>query len=63
MKYPLNCRVVSVLLLATSTSIALPPGKYRVAAVLDRSDTLLFYGEQTLQPGLKYSSNFVVPPN
>jgi tetratricopeptide (TPR) repeat protein len=46
-----------------STSVALPPGKYRVAAVLDRSDTVLFYGEQTLQPGLKYSSHFADPPN
>jgi tetratricopeptide (TPR) repeat protein len=46
-----------------STLIALPPGKYRVAAVLDRRGTLLYYGEQTLQPGLKYTSNFVVSPN
>jgi tetratricopeptide (TPR) repeat protein len=46
-----------------STLIKLQPGKYRVAAVLDRSDTLLFYGEQTLQPGLKYFSRFAVSPN
>jgi tetratricopeptide (TPR) repeat protein len=48
---------------ANSTLIALPPGKYRVAAVLDRSGTLLFYGEQTLQPSLKYTSNFIATPN
>jgi hypothetical protein len=42
-----------------SKLIALPPGKYKVAAVLDRSGTLLFYGEQMLQSGLNYTSHFV----
>lgn len=48
---------------ADSTLITLPAGKYRVAAVLDQSGTLLFYGEQTLRPSLKYTSNFVVSSN
>jgi len=46
-----------------STSVTLPPGQYKVAAVLERKDTLLFYGEQKLQAGLKYASRFFVPPN
>jgi tetratricopeptide (TPR) repeat protein len=46
-----------------SGSVALPPGKYNVAAVVDRSNTLLFYGEQTVRLGMKYTSHFVVPAN
>ena len=46
-----------------STSVTLSPGKYKVAAVVNRNDTLLFYGEQTLQLGLKYTSHFAVSRN
>jgi hypothetical protein len=46
-----------------STSVALPPGKYKVAAVVDGSNTLLFYGEQAFQPGVKYTSHFVISSN
>jgi len=46
-----------------STSVMLLPGKYRVAAVIDGEGTLLFFGEQRLESGLKYASHFVVPAN
>jgi hypothetical protein len=46
-----------------STSVALPPGKYKVAAVVDGSNTLLFYGEQAFQSGVKYTSHFVISSN
>jgi hypothetical protein len=46
-----------------SASVMLLPGKYKVAAVIDGKETLLFYGEQTFQAGLKYASHFVVSPN
>jgi hypothetical protein len=44
-----------------STSVMLLPGKYKVAAVIDGEGTLLFYGERTLELGLKYTSRFIVP--
>jgi hypothetical protein len=46
-----------------STSVVLPPGKYKVAAVVDGSNTLLFYGEQAFQSGVKYTSHFVISSN
>jgi len=46
-----------------STSVALPPGKYKVAAVVDGTNTLLFYGEQAFQSGVKYTSHFVISSN
>jgi tetratricopeptide (TPR) repeat protein len=46
-----------------STSVALPPGKYKIAAVTDGSSTLLFYGEQMFQSGVKYTSHFINSSN
>jgi hypothetical protein len=46
-----------------STSVSLPPGTYRVAARIDRSNVLPFYGEQMLPSGVKYTSHFVPSSN
>ena len=41
-----------------STSIAMPPGSYRVAARVDSANVLPFYGVQSLQGGMEYTSLF-----
>jgi hypothetical protein len=46
-----------------STSFSLLPGTYRIAAVVQRSNVLMFYGEEALPSGVKYTSHFVLPAN
>ena len=46
-----------------TATIAAQPGKYRVAGVLDVTGTHLFFGEQTLAAGRRYTSSFVSAAN
>jgi hypothetical protein len=46
-----------------STSFSLLPGTYRIAAVVQRSNVVTFYGEEALPSGVKYTSHFVLPAN
>jgi hypothetical protein len=43
-----------------STSITIPPGAYKVAARVDSSHVMPFYGEQTLNSGVVYTSRFYI---
>jgi hypothetical protein len=48
------------LLPGEATTVVIPPGSYRVAARVDSNTVLPFYGVETLEAGIDYTSKFYV---